>query len=68
MPAARSLLDLYGPPPPQPADPLPENYNELYKGKMPVYRRPNQDRLATTAEDQMQYWWAKQYGLPQERP
>jgi hypothetical protein len=48
------------------APPAPDAY--AYRGNMPVYRRPNQDRLATTPDDQMQYWWAQRYGIPQERP
>lgn len=48
--------------------PAPVVPDEYYRGSMPEYVAPNQDRLATTPEDQMQYWWAKRYGIPQERP
>lgn len=68
MPAARSLLDLMYMPDPRRPQPAPEGPPGYYQGSMPEYARPNQDRLALTPEDQMQYWWAKRHGIPQERP
>ena len=67
MPAAKSLFDLMYVDPRKP-EPAPPNTSEYYRGNMPVYRRPNQDPLASNDDDQMQYWWAKQHGIPQERP
>ena len=68
MPVAKSLFDLMYMPDPRKPRPAPMTPDEYYRGSMPEYVRPNQDRLARDPNDLMDYWWAKRYGVPQERP
>jgi hypothetical protein len=56
------------PPDPRKPQPAPRGPEEYYKGSMPEYERPNQDRLARDPDEHMDYWWARRHGIPQERP
>ena len=71
MPMPRSLLDLMyqrDQDDPRNAPPAPQDYGDYYRGNMPVYRRPNQDRNTMSPDELQQYWWAQRRGIPQERP